>query len=357
MRLQVSALVLIACATLSGQTRAPSGARNITSDLTSRSQAGTRVRLYGDTWYDFFLHQFNPDNLDRGAWIEQRRQILLDATARNPFFKYSLVITVLLLVTMVFTTKFWYDLKKIRWIHSAQMADVLSHDRQSREAAREAIRPHNDHIEKCNRVIEAQEVNTLITSNSSCTPSGRRTSGSKGHNMLVGVTGFGSVWRRRVSAYASNPKRFARAAYFNTTGVMVNGRIVRHRKIVGHARFNGAGGFDPNYPNRMVGRVFECDDPCVWNGQNKVFFRRLVARPVQPGSFLVVVKSGEFGRLLVGAEGWKSDGTFLISLSEWRDQQETMLLMSCTDWVRTDFGRLVLVSDTSALLRASLMLS
>ena len=174
--------------------------------------------------------------------------------------------------------------------------------------------------------------------------------------MLVGVTGFGSVWRRRVRGDESDPGRFAHAAYFNTTGVMVNGRIVRHRKIVGHVRIDGAGGFDPNYPNRTVGRVFKCDDPCVWNGQNKVFFRRLVAPPVQPGTFLVVVKSAEFGRLYVGAEGWKSEGTFLISFSEWRDQQETMLLMSCTDWVRTDLGRLVLVSNTSVPWNASLML-
>jgi len=174
--------------------------------------------------------------------------------------------------------------------------------------------------------------------------------------MLVGVTGFGSVWRRRVRGDATDPGRFARAAYFNTTGVMVNGRIVRHRKIAGHVRFNGPWGFDSNYPNRMAGRVFECDGPCVWNGQNKVFFRRLVASPVQPGSFLVVVKSGEFGRLHVGAEGWKSEGTFLISFSEWRDQQEIMLLMSYTDWVRTDLGRLVLASDSSLPGRATLML-
>jgi hypothetical protein len=174
--------------------------------------------------------------------------------------------------------------------------------------------------------------------------------------MLVGVTGFGSVWRRRVRDDASDPKRFARAAYFNTTGVMVKGKIVRHRTIAGHVRFNGAGGFDSNYPNRMVGKVFECDEPCIWNGQNKVFFRRLVPPPVQPGSFLVVVKSEEFGRLHAGDAGWKSEGTFLISLSEWRDQQETMLLMSCTDWLRTDLGHLVLVSDTSVPWRAPLML-
>jgi hypothetical protein len=163
MRTQVSVIVLIACTSLSGQTRAPSGARSTTSDLTSTSQAATRVHLYGDTWYDFFLRQFNPDNLDRGAWIEQRRQIFLDATARNPCFKYSLLVTALLLVAMVFTTKYWYDLRKIQWIHSAQLADVSSHDRQSHDAAREAIRRHNNHIEKCNRVIEAQEAGLSLS--------------------------------------------------------------------------------------------------------------------------------------------------------------------------------------------------
>lgn len=172
--------------------------------------------------------------------------------------------------------------------------------------------------------------------------------------MLVGVTGFGSVWRRRVQGDASDLERFAHAAYFNTTGVTANGKIGCHRKIAGHARFNGAGGFNVNYPSRMVGKVFECDGPCVWNGQNKVLFRRLVPTPTRPDCFLVVVRSQEFGRLHVGTEGWKSEEIFLISFSEWRDQQEAMLLMSCADWVQTDLGRLVLVGDDQVPWRASL---
>lgn len=172
--------------------------------------------------------------------------------------------------------------------------------------------------------------------------------------MLVGVTGFGSVWRRRVEGDESD--RYSRTAYFNTTGVMVNGRIVRHRKIAGHARFNGAGGFNANYPNRMIGKVFACDEPCVWNGQNKVFFSHIVQTPVQPDCFLVVVRSQEFGRLHVGTEGWKSEESFLISFSEWRYQQEEMLLMYCGNWVQTDLGRLVLVRDDQAPWHARLKL-
>ena len=83
--------------------------------------------------------------------------------------------------------------------------------------------------------------------------------------MVVTVTGFGSVWRRRFGKDLDDPKRFARAAYYNTTGVPVEGTVRTRPKIVGHARFNAVGGFNPNYPQRMIDKVFECDEPCVFN--------------------------------------------------------------------------------------------
>src|SRR5713226_3420266 len=65
--------------------------------------------------------------------------------------------------------------------------------------------------------------------------------------MLVAITGFGSVWRRRFGNDASDPERFARTAFYNTTGVLVNGTIRTRPKIVGHARFNGVGGFNGHH--------------------------------------------------------------------------------------------------------------
>jgi hypothetical protein len=160
-------------------------------------------------------------------------------------------------------------------------------------------------------------------------------------DMLITVTGFGSVWRRRAGKDPSDPKRFARAAYFNTTGVPVNGSIRTRPKIVGHVRFNGVGGFDPNYPLRMMNSVFECADPCIWEGQNKVLFERMLPAPRQPDYFLVVAKASEVGHLDVGSPGWKSEDTLLISFSESRDQQEVMLLMPAHTWIRSDVGRFV----------------
>ena len=163
--------------------------------------------------------------------------------------------------------------------------------------------------------------------------------------MRIGVTGFGSVWRRRFGEDPDDPERFRRTAYFNTTGILANGRIVRHRQIAGHARFNGAGGFNPYYPQRVLGSVFECDEPCVWNGQHKVFFERRVDPRPLPDCFLVAVRSAEFGCMDVGAPGWKSDDSLLISFSEWRGRQECLLLLPPDGWVRTTAGRVTLRPD------------
>jgi len=159
--------------------------------------------------------------------------------------------------------------------------------------------------------------------------------------MLVTITGFGSVWRRRIGKDPRDSRRFARAAYFNTTGVPVNGKIRTRPKIVGQVRFNGVGGFDPNYPLRMMNSVFECADPCIWQGQNKVLFERMLPTPQQPDYFLVVARASEVGHLDVGSPAWKSEGTLLISFSESRDQQEVMLLMPADAWLRSDLGRYI----------------
>ena len=156
--------------------------------------------------------------------------------------------------------------------------------------------------------------------------------------MIVGVTGFGSVWRRRIRDDGSGRSRFAQMSYFNTTGVMVNGRLVRHRKIAGHVRMDGISGFNPNYPCRAIGKVFECAEPCVWNGQNKVLFRRLLHTAARPDCFLVVTRSDEVGHLDLTTTDWKSDDSLLISFSESHGQQEALLLMPDHGFVRSELG-------------------
>jgi hypothetical protein len=149
--------VIFCCASLSGQTlgrRLPMRG----NPPASQTQASASLpHLYQNTWYDSLLRQFNPEHFNYGDWLDERRQMLLDATACNPYFKYSFLTTLLLLLGMAAYAKLWYDLRKTRWLAAEKLADALDHDRLSREAARAAIARYNEHIEKCNRAIEAQE--------------------------------------------------------------------------------------------------------------------------------------------------------------------------------------------------------
>ena len=164
--------------------------------------------------------------------------------------------------------------------------------------------------------------------------------------MLVTVTGFGSVWRRRFGKGSGDPRRFLQAAYYNTTGVEIAGSIRQRPQITGYARFNGRGGFNPNYPSRMLNRVFECADPCVWLGENKLLFRRMLSVPTRPDGFLVVVRPELTGTLKVGSAHWRSADTWLIAFSECRGQQEAMLLMPAFSWIQGELGRFVLEPST-----------
>lgn len=159
---------------------------------------------------------------------------------------------------------------------------------------------------------------------------------------MVAVTGFGSVWRHRRAKQMHEGGRFAQAVYYNTTGVVVNGSVRQRPQICGYARFDTIGGFDPNYLSRMINRVFECAEPSVWMGCNKLLFRRVLKAGERPDRFLVVARSDVTGQLLVGAEGWRSADTWIVSYSECASRQEAMLLMTVDSWIASSLGRFAL---------------
>jgi hypothetical protein len=175
--------------------------------------------------------------------------------------------------------------------------------------------------------------------------------------VLVAVTGFGSVWRHRLGKQRSGGSRFAQPVYYNTTGVMVRSEVRQRPQICGYARFDAVGGFDPNHISRMINRVFDCAEPCVWKGCNKLLFRRILKAGERPDCFLVVARSDLTGQLAVGTEGWKSADTWLLSLSEGASQQEAMLLMPANGWIGSSLGRYVLESSESRAWIARLVLS
>src|SRR6266446_8758546 len=120
-------------------------------------QSPRQPRNGADTWYEFLLKQFNPHNFNYGAWLEKRREALLEATAKEPYFWYSVTVTAGMLLMMAACTKLYLDHRRSMRVTAEMMADVYSHDLLSRQKATEAIEKYNRHIEQYNRAIEASE--------------------------------------------------------------------------------------------------------------------------------------------------------------------------------------------------------
>jgi hypothetical protein len=115
----------------------------------------TRPKL-PETWYELALRRINPDNIDYGGIWEERKRAILDQFG-NPYFQYSFASTAAIVILLaIFSVQRVSHKRALD--HAAQsIADVLRHDEYSRQAAHEAIRRYNDHIEKCNRMVEADE--------------------------------------------------------------------------------------------------------------------------------------------------------------------------------------------------------
>ena len=141
------------------------------------SRAATQPRAHGqaaadpvqrpyqhqDTWYEFMLRQFNPDDVDYGRWIERERRAFIEARLKNPYFLYSLSTTMLLLLSAVVCAKLRIDHRRAMWITAEMMADLYNQDAYSRRIAQEAIERYNAHIERCNRAIEAAEQGDVVS--------------------------------------------------------------------------------------------------------------------------------------------------------------------------------------------------
>lgn len=123
----------------------------------SAAQQDEHPQQQRQTWYEFALSRINPSNVNYGAWMEERRRVFLEATVKNPFFNYALALTIIAFLLMVTGAKLWNDGRRKDWITAEMMTDLLNQDQHSREVANEAIRKYNDHIERCNRVIEAAD--------------------------------------------------------------------------------------------------------------------------------------------------------------------------------------------------------
>jgi hypothetical protein len=167
--------------------------------------------------------------------------------------------------------------------------------------------------------------------------------------MIIGVEGFGSVWTSRLGA---TPER---TAFYNTTGIAVEGRLRHRSRLFGQIRFNAIGGFNPKDVELNIGRTFES---AGFRDRNSscLLLHHVLSWPQPPDYYLFRVTSDCTGELEIDRSGWKSDGVVLISLSQFHERQEAMLLIPIHGWIRGGLGRFAAEPSADCRWRASLEL-
>jgi hypothetical protein len=107
-----------------------------------------------DTWYEQALRHLNPRNIDYGSiWDERKRALLQQLGSRYFHYSFAATAAALILATVLGVERRSH--KRALDIAALAIADILRHDEYSRNAADDAIRRYNEHIEGCNRSIES----------------------------------------------------------------------------------------------------------------------------------------------------------------------------------------------------------
>jgi hypothetical protein len=167
--------------------------------------------------------------------------------------------------------------------------------------------------------------------------------------MLIGLEGFGSIWSVRMRLNAEP------VAFYNTTGLLIDGKLRHRSRISGNVRFNEIGGFNWRPIERNLGRVFESGS-LVDPESPTLLLHHLLSPSAIPDCFLFAVTSDRTGTLPVDHDGWKSDAVTVLSLSQSNDHQEALLLMPVHSWIRGTLGRFVVEPQSDRPWRAFLQL-
>ena len=93
---------------------------------------------------DFFHYStklVNRNDIDYGAWMEDRRRALVDASLTNPFFWYSALTTSLVMLLMLMYGVRVLNERRKLWRAAELLTDIWNQDQHSRSLAAAAINP------------------------------------------------------------------------------------------------------------------------------------------------------------------------------------------------------------------------
>jgi hypothetical protein len=117
----------------------------------------------GVTPWQAIVNYFNPHHLNMGQLFAERKQAWLDNALYNQYFWYSFWVTGLLILSWFAIAWIHNDRHRATWELAECASDALRYAEYCKREAKEAIRRHNDHVEKCNRIIEDQRSGLMTT--------------------------------------------------------------------------------------------------------------------------------------------------------------------------------------------------
>jgi hypothetical protein len=106
---------------------------------------------------DAAVHALNPHDVNLGEIWERRRQQWLENAGANPYFWFSFSITAVVILSWFALAWVHSDRVRERWQLAEHAADALRYAEYCKRRASEAIGRYNEHVEKCNRLIESGE--------------------------------------------------------------------------------------------------------------------------------------------------------------------------------------------------------
>ena len=101
------------------------------------------------------VQKLNPRNSNLGLMWEQWRQVWLENAATNRYFWYPFWATLILILSWFALAWIQLDRSRETWELAELASDALRYSEYCKRQARQAIGRYNEHIEKCNRLIES----------------------------------------------------------------------------------------------------------------------------------------------------------------------------------------------------------
>lgn len=172
--------------------------------------------------------------------------------------------------------------------------------------------------------------------------------------MIIHCLSFGTLWWLRPGNDDDSATRFtSQAAVFNTTGFVSGSRERRNWIIPGVVRFNAGTCLEQRIrPDQIVQGHFSSPGIERNGSQNRLLLTRKVKANGPADILLACISCNEHGRISFDSE-WRSRGVRILAASEFRRQQESLVLLPPDGHIRTTLGkwRCIWTGSTATLTR------